>query len=126
MAKIKGTALRDILTGTAAADQIFGLAGKDDLYGGAGNDKLYGGLGNDKLYGGAGDDGISVFGQVTAFGGDGNDTIELAGNSGETENAYGGARIRQRRAAKHHCRREAGRPQNPPNQCHTNLLLGQI
>lgn len=68
MAKITGTALRNVLRGTSRDDLIYGLGGNDFLYGGTGNDVLTGDDGNDVLQGQDGDD--------TLYGGKGADILK--------------------------------------------------
>jgi Ca2+-binding RTX toxin-like protein len=67
MAKIVGTAGKDILLGTDLYDIMSGGAGDDTLDGGGGNDKMSGGDGNDAFMGGAGADAMD--------GGTGIDTV---------------------------------------------------
>ena len=79
----------DELHGGEGNDWIYGARGNDTLDGGAGNDGLYGGLGDDQIMlegadraeGGYGDDTFSVVDREFALidGGDGNDTLVLAG-----------------------------------------------
>lgn len=77
MARIRGTAARNLLRGTASSDTMFGLAGNDDLSGSAGNDTLDGGAGNDKLLGGDGNDTLQGgVGRDVLNGGRGNDRMD--------------------------------------------------
>lgn len=87
MAEIFGTPRADVLVGTDANDLIRGGRGEDSIYGGLGDDILYGGLGNDyivdrdgrsEIWGGRGGDQI-FFSDGYAWGGLGNDTIQVQG-----------------------------------------------
>ncbi len=87
MANFPGTPGNDSYQGGAADDVIEGGAGADVLRGGAGNDRLYDYSTSyyvsdtfvDQLYGEAGDDYLQLGAGDTGDGGDGNDTIYLAG-----------------------------------------------
>ncbi|MBE7217376.1 MAG: M10 family metallopeptidase C-terminal domain-containing protein [Caulobacteraceae bacterium] len=78
----------DSLQGGAGADLVLGGAGDDTIYGGVGgSDSLYGGQGDDRISGQGymsgdlGDDNIQGFGpQDTLLGGDGADTLQVAGH----------------------------------------------
>ena len=73
MARLDGTARKDLLHGTLLGDEIYGLAGDDILYGYGGPDFLNGGPGDDRLFGGAGNDDL--------YGAEGNDW--LSGGAGD-------------------------------------------
>lgn len=124
--RIFGTRHADVLIGTDGDDEIRGLRGDDAIYGGRGNDyiedvqtersEIRGGLGDDEIhfgrgfaYGGLGDDNIQVSGGGWAIGGPGRDTLIgrgwLWGDNGPDD---------PRQAAQRHHQRErpprVGRP----------------
>jgi Ca2+-binding RTX toxin-like protein len=68
----------DAVMGERGDDRLAGGGGNDLLLGGRGNDEIDGGIGFDALYGEAGDDVLRVNAGDRAFGGLGNDRIELA------------------------------------------------
>lgn len=92
MARIRGTALEDILPGTEGDDNITSFAGDDDIEGNGGNDTVDGGDGNDiiatedgndYIVDSLGDDEASTGGGADeVFGGDGNDIL-LAGDDND-------------------------------------------
>jgi len=76
---IEGTFFDDMLSGDLGNDIISGFAGNDDIDGGDGSDVITGGVGNDMIDGGRGAD-TFIFAS-----GDGSDTINNTGVSGETD-----------------------------------------
>lgn len=83
MAKIWGTFDADTIVGTAEDDDFFGLSGNDVLRGGGGNDTLVSsGGGLVLIEGGEGDDDLFAEfenpGQVSMFGGPGNDLFGIS------------------------------------------------
>ncbi|MBG1265067.1 putative Ig domain-containing protein [Nostoc sp. WHI] len=76
---INGNDTNNNISGTANADNIYGFDGDDYLQGLAGNDLINGGTGKfDLMFGGAGDDTITdPDGILGAYGGTGNDTINV-------------------------------------------------
>ncbi|TWI31191.1 Hint domain-containing protein [Paracoccus sulfuroxidans] len=84
---IRGGAGNDTIYGGTGNDSLFGDAGNDVIHGGDGADTIQSGLGDDLVHGGAGGDHITnEGGRDTIYGEAGNDTI-LSGGSGA---AYGG------------------------------------
>lgn len=77
---LNGSSSNDTLTGTATSNTLNGNEGDDFITGNAGRDTLNGGLGSaDRMFGG--DDNDSIIdpdGILSAHGGNGNDTIEIA------------------------------------------------
>lgn len=73
----------DEIFGDEGDDMLFGRGGDDTIYGGPGNDYLNGGTGRDVLLGGTGDDMINCEPAVDlkCEGGEGDDTLELSGES---------------------------------------------
>ena len=84
---INGQAGNDSLLGGAGDDSIAGGAGQDTLDGQAGNDTLDGQGGNDTVFGGDGDDTFIIkpngSGFETIDGGDGLNTAQVSGTSGD-------------------------------------------
>src|SRR4051794_35562413 len=97
---VEGTNFDDTITGSDALQSIttlapiFGLGGNDHIIAGAGTGNIYGGDGNDQIesayaygvsyYGDDGDDTITATnstGYSHVFGGNGNDTLTLAGDA---------------------------------------------
>jgi Ca2+-binding RTX toxin-like protein len=85
MARLDGTAQKDILHGTPLGDEIYGLGGDDVLYGSGGPDFLNGGTGDDRLFGGAGNDDL--------YGGDGNDWLSGGAGSDRLDGGRGADRM---------------------------------
>ncbi|WP_374764480.1 beta strand repeat-containing protein [Yunchengibacter salinarum] len=102
---IRGADGNDILRGLDGEDDLYGREGDDALFGGSGADDLRGDGGNDTLSGEEGDDHLSGGrgndllitgrGRASAFGGDGNDTVDgsLATEGGFLSGGDGSDRI---------------------------------
>jgi Ca2+-binding RTX toxin-like protein len=85
----------DLLQGLAGNDELLAGAGDDRVEGGGGSDVLYGGSGTNTLYGGAGDDRLFNYSDFPPFssngllyGGDGNDHF---GDLNHGDSAFGGS-----------------------------------
>lgn len=86
--RLSGFSGLDVLRGDGGFDYLDGGEGDDRLEGGADDDTLAGGLGNDTILGGDGADLIAdramgtfdAVGLDQVFGGEGDDTIQVAGN----------------------------------------------
>ncbi len=92
---VDGGAGNDWLIGSYAADDLRGGDGNDIIYGMDGNDRITGGAGVDTLDGGAGNDTFVIqdadaVGDVIR-GGDGTDTIEVAGTGPVTLSRFDAA-----------------------------------
>ncbi|HEX9947124.1 MAG TPA: calcium-binding protein, partial [Allosphingosinicella sp.] len=93
---LRGEIGNDVLEGGADDDDLDGGYGTDTLHGGDGNDRFFDGRGGDTFYGDGGDDsmvfnpGLST-GPMRAYGGDGNDGINIYAYHGGTYIVDGGA-----------------------------------